>query len=96
MSKSKVFILRTRATTDSDLGIHNFPPDHEEYEVYLNALRDERAMVAGISSSKLQDSTIVIETATPFDVIKLQKLIKSVFTEEIIKRVKFISLQIEL
>ena len=53
-------------------------------------------MVAGISSSKLQDSTIVIETATPFDVIKLQKLIKSVFTEEIIKRVKFISLQIEL
>jgi len=88
-----IFILRMRPATEKDLSSSNpFLPDDDDFDMYLRALCEDLKQIGGIKDVIQNNSSLTIETDEPLSEEELKKRIEPVFTEDLMKNLRFASL----
>ena len=88
-----MFNLIVRPVTEADLSLSTpFVPDVDDYVMYLQALCEELSLIGEIEKITQTESSLSIETNVPLTEEELKSRIKPVFTEEIMSKLRFVSL----
>lgn len=70
----------------------DFSPKEGDYEMFIQALREEIAQLEGILQATQDNDCLYIETEEPLDEDGLKKRIKHLFTETMIQNLRYVSL----
>lgn len=88
-----IFILKMRSVSESDLSSSTpFLPEEDDYDMYLRALCEDLAQIDEIIEVTQNNLSLYIETKEPIGEEELKQRIKPVFTEDIMKNLRFVSL----
>ena len=88
-----IFILKMRPVTEKDLSSSNpILPEDDDFDIYLRALCEDLTQLSGIIEVIQNNSSLTIETDEPLSEEELMKRIKPVFTEDLMKNLRFVSL----
>lgn len=88
-----IFILNIRRVNEKDLSSSNpFLPEADDYDMYLGALRDDLTQIDEIIEVTQNDSSLCIETSESISEEELKKRIKPIFTEDLMKCLRYVSL----
>jgi hypothetical protein len=88
-----IFILTIRPVAEGDLSPSTpFLPENDEYDIYLLALFEDLKQISVIKMVTPNNSSFSIETVERLSLDKLKKLIKSLFTEDLKRYIRFVSL----
>lgn len=85
-------ILNIRPFSEDDLSSSNpYLPEADEYYMYMGALQDDLKQLDGVVEVTRFDSSFSIETNDSISEAELMKKIKPVFTEDLMKKLRFVS-----
>jgi hypothetical protein len=87
------FTLEVRMVKEADLKSSvPFMPEEDEYELYLDALREELSCVAAVSEVMRTGSRFNLVTTRPMPVGELKVLIRPAFTGSLTMNLRYLSL----
>lgn len=87
------FTLAVRMVQGVDLNSSTpFLPDQDEYEIHLDALRDELALIEAVSTVARCGSTFDLVTTRRIPTSELKALIKPVFMGSVAMNLRYLSL----
>lgn len=86
------FELKIRKIEEQDIARDNpFPPDEDEYEMYLVALYEDISRLEGVSKVERNASIFSIETSNAMLSSELKQLLKQALTPEMLMKLRVVS-----